>query len=29
VHEQRLGSGLTDVKAGLQLRYEITREIAP
>ncbi len=26
---QRLGSGITDVTAGLQLRYEITRKFAP
>jgi copper resistance protein B len=29
VPEQRLGSGFTDVEAGLQARYEISRKFAP
>ena len=29
IPEKALGSGLTDLQAGLRLRYEIRREVAP
>jgi copper resistance protein B len=29
VISRRIGSGLSDIEAGLRLRYEIRREIAP
>jgi copper resistance protein B len=27
--ERRIGSGLSDIEAGLRLRYEVRRELAP
>lgn len=29
VHEREVGAGVSDIRAGLQLRYEITRKFAP